>query len=293
MDIENSSAGTASENPLFPPVSATTDTSDAASTKAASGDPWLPESLKGNEFLSGYASADEALKELADLKQARATGNMSDFIKLSDDPADLAKVYAKLGRPEAADKYEYAKPETLPEERAPAKEQLEAFNKIAHDANLTQKQYEAVMGHYNQLAEAQEVQAEDRLAANMQELEKRWGSAESPTFKMNQKMAVAGYNALQDPFVLEYAKNNPEWATNPATIEVLAHFGRNMQSDDPAKTTTSESRTFSGNASVENEIVAFKKQYRGALDSPNHPENARRYNELVGLYAKKANVKNM
>lgn len=64
-------------------------------------------------------------------------------------PEEVGAFHQKLGRPEAADKYEYAGPENLSEKFQTDETMIGEFRKLAFDNGLTSKQFSAVTGFYN------------------------------------------------------------------------------------------------------------------------------------------------
>ena len=250
---------------------------------------WIPESFKDNEYLSDYSSVEDVLKEFTDLKEARANANMDDFVKLSDDPKDIQNLYSKLGKPESPDKYEYTKPEGVDERFIPKDEELKAFNELAYEANFTQDQYNKAMEYVNQLSQQGQEALDAKFTNNLEALTKEWGAPESPGFVDNQKYAQAAYNAFADEATKEYFKNNPEVATDPKVLGMLAKIGRELEVDIPNKSDSAASKSFQGTDPVK-DIKDFRAKHAEALNNKNHEEHKQRHKELFALYAKKNNV---
>ncbi len=64
-------------------------------------------------------------------------------------PEEVAAFHGKLGRPEAAEKYEYAGPENLAEKFQTDDETINAFRKIAFEQGYTPTQFKAATDFYN------------------------------------------------------------------------------------------------------------------------------------------------
>lgn len=274
--------GVAPEMPEAAPAD-TPGEDDGDETPPLQGESWLPDSLKGNDYLKGYKSADEALGELAALKEARSKGDMGEFVRITEDPAALEKVYSKLGKPESAEKYAFERPEGFDDAVDPDK--VAEFTKLAHEANFTQSQYEKVMGFVGELANRQE----DVLASNAEVLVTLWGPEDSPQFKESQKLAVIGYNTLKDPVVMQAVKDNPEIASHPAFLNTLKYIGQQVKDDVPAKSTVAEGGTFNS-PTVVTKISDFRAKNAAAISDPMHPEHARKTAELLSLYSEKAGI---
>lgn len=274
--------GTEPEVPESAPVEAPGG-DDGDETPPEEGESWLPESLKGNEFLRGYRSADEALGELAALKEARSKGDMGEFVRITEDPKQLEQVFTKLGKPASPDKYGFEKPEGFDDKVDP--EKLAEFTKLAHEANFTQKQYEKVMGFVSDLAERQE----DILASNVEGLTSIWGPEDSAQFKDNQKLAVLGYNTIKDPVVMQAVKETPEVATHPAFLNILRYIGQQVKDDVPAKSTTADGAMFN-TPNPATKIEDFRAKYGAAIRDPMHPEHSTRLAQLIDLHTEKSGL---
>ena len=119
------------------------------------------------------------------LKVVNAYQNLEKFhgvppeqlIKLPKEGEPLDDVYARLGRPEAPDKYEIKMPENIPADE----QRLNGFREIAHKIGLNQKQVEALAQfdaeYMGSVITAHQAEAQQRQAAEMAGLKNEWGSA--------------------------------------------------------------------------------------------------------------------
>lgn len=250
---------------------------------------WLPESLAGNPYLSSYESAEAALTELASYKEARDKGGFGDLVKLSDDPADVANVYAKLGKPESADKYDFKFSNEAPEGIF-TEDEVKAFKDFAHESNFTQSQYEKVMDFATKLALANIESQEDVVLSNLDALTKIWGNENAPSFSENQRLAQKAYNTFADPETLEHFKGNDSLSTDPYILNMLAKIGRQLENDVPATSTVPSSKTFGEPVDPKRTIEAFREANKAILNNPRHPDHPAAWKQWLNLHAQKNGI---
>lgn len=98
--------------------------------------------------------------------------------------------YAKLGRPESADKYEWQPPEGISVEGVTDGE-FKKFKDLAFSAGLSNKQLGAVMGGWSEIVKSlQAKQAQflsEQSAATTTELKKEWGDEYQQKFDLTMK----------------------------------------------------------------------------------------------------------
>lgn len=135
--------------------------------------------------------------------------------------------FNKLGRPETADKYQFQKPEKLPEGVNWNEEQLKVFKSKAHEAGLTQKQFEELVNwHTGVVAQGLEKMNEDKVQAqqdSIKELQKSWGSAFNQELEKARR-AAALFGSLEDFEAMGVADN-------PKFLQFLAKVGSTISED--------------------------------------------------------------
>lgn len=98
------------------------------------------------------------------------------FMPDGADEAALGDLYAKLGRPDSPDKYQIARPKSLPEGMVYNEVREKSMRAVAHKLGLTQQQLDGLFQAYN----AEEIQAgEARAQENKKskaELRAEWGA---------------------------------------------------------------------------------------------------------------------
>lgn len=101
--------------------------------------------------------ADPAIKDYNDLgslvkshiEMGKSLGTSVRIPGEDAKPEEVGAFHQKLGRPEAADKYEYNGPENLAEKFQTDETMIGEFRKLAFDNGLTGKQFTAVTQFYN------------------------------------------------------------------------------------------------------------------------------------------------
>jgi len=89
----------------------------------------------------------------------------------AEDPESLAATMVKLGKPEAADAYK------TPEGVALPAEEVGRLKALAHDANMTQSQFDAYLSGVNKLSTEGREAAERQLEEGTNALKGEWGAA--------------------------------------------------------------------------------------------------------------------
>lgn len=251
---------------------------------------WIPEAYRESEVLKGYDSADAVFKDLVGIKEMRQSADMGDLISVDpDDPESLKHVYNKLGRPEAADKYSFEPPDEKFSEYVSV-EDISEFNQTAHELNLTQKQYEGLMKHLGSTHEKAQLAHEEYIANNVAVLEQRWGKAGSESFKENQTKAIEGLNATGSDFLVKSGKEDAQWASHPATLELLRWVGEQTGEDTPLTSNTIRNMEIKAMDSKDR-IKEFKVKYKAELGNSSHPDHAKRFEEMMGIYSAVAKAK--
>lgn len=128
--------------------------------------------------------ADRLQTEMADLKSKALTPPPPDA-----KPEDWQAFYAKLGRPETADGYEFKLPEGLPPDMPYDSESAKASKAWFHEAGLAPRQAQALHDAYVKHAAEQHAAALAALKGRGEtahgELTKAWGAPDSDGYKTN------------------------------------------------------------------------------------------------------------
>lgn len=217
----------------------------------------LPDDLKANEILTSHATlGDFANAHIAtvgrvselDGKVKESDGKVTDLTKRLENAlfvpgekatdAERASFYAKLGRPETADKYSITKPADLPEGIQYSPEVETAFKQIAHESGLSDGQAGKLYGWYYGLVKAgyaQQAKAEKEATdAAVNALKDEW---KGDSFKTNTELAARAFKKFggETPeiakFIEETKVNGLPLGNHPMFLKVFAAIGKVISED--------------------------------------------------------------
>ena len=260
-----------SETTTIPPVE----------TTAPTGAEWLPEEYRADPAFQSFKDVASLAKSFKDT-QAFVGADKAMLLRLPKDEAapEWADVWAKLGRPEAPDKYELKGPDA----HDPAL--LEGFRQTFHDAGLSQKQVAKIMEAYTGVYARQAEAINERIAAQANEAEqalrKEWGAGYEKRVHAATVMIknMGGQEALD-------AVNEAGMGRNPAILKLFAKLaeatgqaGGLRGGNQPGFTTKTPQQAHS-------EIAAKQRdpQFFAAYTSKDHPAHDETVREMRELYA--------
>jgi hypothetical protein len=193
----------------------------------------LPEKIRGEAAFKDIKSID-ALADSYYNAQKMIGVPRDQLLRLptSDKAEDWAPVYDRLGRPAKPDDYKLKVPEGFPPAQ---KSYVDSVSKAAHEAGLSQKQFDAVQNWlYTQAGQtmAQQKASADATAANwVGSLKTEWGQA-FDTKVQQSKDAIAHYDAaLKLNGDLVKALNETGLGNHPGFAKLFAGLARNLHED--------------------------------------------------------------
>ena len=178
------------------------------------------------------------------------------------------EVYAKLGRPESADKYKLdVKSEAVPIEDGAIKQ----FAETSHKLGLNNKQAQGILEYYKSMmegsAQQSKVDTETAQAQAEQQLRQEWGK----TFEENVKKAgsVAKANLGVDVLDMQL-KDGTRLGDHPDIIKGFAKIA-DMMSED--KIVATESESVDQGKDIEQEISKIMNDRTGPYWNKGHPDH--------------------
>ncbi|WP_448953066.1 hypothetical protein [Labrys neptuniae] len=149
--------------------------------------------------------------------------------------------YAKMGRPEKAEAYEFSMPQNLPEGFAYDGESAKAYQGWAHEAGLSPRQAQALHDRFvqhqagQQTAYAQSIVQKGEAAQG--ELTKVWGDKASDGFKANVQFAdrfIAnnGGDALMGELKANGLLSPDGYVLSPVLAQAMAKAGKALYAED-------------------------------------------------------------
>lgn len=261
---------------------------DNGSAATADNDPFAglqDEGARNWVDTKGYKTPEDIIKAAQSLEQRLGTSLTP---PKDDAPAEeWDKFYGKLGRPESPDKYEFARPEGLPEDLPYNQEMADVSKTWMHEAGLNGKQAQAIHDKFagymaDQQKQALAAQAE-AVEATHADLTKEWGPTDSEGFKAKQELA--GRAAKKLGLMESFQKGGLVLAdgamTDPQLAKALSVVGETMFKEDtigndplavggnPFKRDNGGNRNLSGiNSLVKNDPERAKRLAREAGESP-------------------------
>ena len=178
------------------------------------------------------------------------------------------EVYAKLGRPESADKYTLdAKSEVVNFDETAIK----SFAEQSHKLGLNNKQAQGILEFYKNnmegTAQQSKIDTETAQAQAEQQLRQEWGRDFDGKVKQAGALAKANIN----PEVLDMTlSNGTRLGDHPEIIKGFAKIA-NMMSEDKIVATESENANTSKD--IEAEISALSNDKNGPYWNRNHPDH--------------------
>lgn len=234
----------------------TGDVSQGTTSDTSIADNWresLPEPLRDSPYFKNAKSVEDAATQIANAAYWQGNSilkpgaNASDEAKAANkqkiremypefmpvpDPysEDAGQVFAKMGKPDSADKYK------LPEGFEMSPDEAGAMKAIALDANLTQAQFEkqqaAILTKRQEMAEQQKAEQQTGLAA----LREQWGAT------YDQNMAQVNAMLANDKLVPPAIKAAAEAGTLDAqSIQWLNDIAR--RGDEQTEVPTQQGQT--------------------------------------------------
>ncbi len=170
--------------------------------------------LGGSIRIPGKDSSDDDKKEfLNKLQSVDGVMQAPNF----EDPESMGNFYNSLGRPARSDEYSYDFPESFPVEKA----YLDEFKNVAHEAGLTSKQYEAVMGAYSKEINDSLEFSNDVAKQYETKVKEMWGNEYSA--KMGAVSAVRDLYVEKYPEAMQDLLAGPN-GSNPALLSMMAEL---------------------------------------------------------------------
>ncbi|CAB4156991.1 hypothetical protein UFOVP747_11 [uncultured Caudovirales phage] len=257
-------------------------TTQAAPTEGAApvGPEWLPEEYRADPAFQSFKDVASLAKSFKDT-QAFVGADKAMLLRLPKDEAapEWADVWAKLGRPEAADKYELKAPEA----HDPAL--LEGFRQTFHEAGLSQKQVAKIMdaysGVYGAQAEAMNAKIEADVKATEAALRQEWGAGYEERIHAATAMikSVGGEDALK-------AINDAGMGRNPAILKLFAKLAEQTGQAGGMRGGNQGGFQTKTPQQAQSEIAAKQRdpQFFAAYTNKDHPAHAETVREMRDLY---------
>ncbi|BAR14078.1 putative protease [uncultured Mediterranean phage uvMED] len=188
------------------------------------------------------------------------------------------EVYAKLGRPESADKYTLdAKSEVVNFDE----DAIKSFAEQSHKLGLNNKQAQGILEFYKNnmegTAQQSKIDTETAQAQAEQQLRQEWGR----DFEGKVKQAGALAKANINPEVLDMTlQNGTRLGDHPEIIKGFAKIAGMMQED---KIVATESENAQSVSNIEEEISSIINDRQGPYWNKGHPDHDKMVQQVYTL----------
>lgn len=240
--------------------------------------------MKDNPSLNRYANTANPVEALARgyLNAERLIS--SEKVPVPKDEQDQEaweRYYKAGGKPEAPDKYEFRKPDSLPDGVTYDENMETWWRQSAHEAGLNKRQAARLYDKYAERFFAQlDLQTRgvgDEVRRGKLELQRDWGNE----YEFRRQMATAEFNDM--PETLQAHLTQVGLTRNPGFIKYLADARARTTGELEAKGARSPYGSMTPQM-VTQKIADFRATHATALSNANHPEHRLRLDEMTRLY---------
>lgn len=181
------------------------------------------------KFANRYQSVESLVKAAFNARKMISTGELKRALPEGATPEQVAAWRKEQGLPEKPDGYEPAK--IAGHEFGDAdKPALDAFRSVAHEANMSPKQFEAATAWYAkaQLAAAEaRAETDKTIRAETEEtLRAEWGPEFRPTMEMTNRFLDMQLGEVKGAFLQARMPDGTMLGSNPAVVKMLAQLAR-------------------------------------------------------------------
>jgi len=214
----------------------------------------VPEDYRGEKSLSKYQSVGDLAKGHVHL--SRMMGNSVKIPGEDSTDEERNDFYTKMGRPETADNYEYARPD-MPEGMSYDENSEKAFKQLAHDQGLSQNQLGSILDFYNKFALDsqidQKLHMDEAYFKGEAALQKEWGHK---GYDRNVAIAQRAMKEFGGPELEKLLASDPR-GSHPALIKAFYQMGLKSQEARPLD--AEHDSSFLDVTSAQKEIEEFNK----------------------------------
>jgi len=236
----------------------------------------LPEELKNDPTLQNINDPESAAKTL--IHQQKMMGNRIPIPKTDEEKSEL---YAKLGRPESADKYEVQVADEF--KQYMPESSINNFKNVAHQIGLNNEQANAIIKFQQNEIQNEINNSGSRLTVERQEteqqLQQEWGASYSSNLRAAQR-AIDVYGSPE----LQELLNGPA-GNHPAVVKFMAAVGAEV-TEDMAQNTMNNTLAVSA-LDADGEIQATMQDSKHPYHNAAHPDHKVAVERMAQLFAKK------
>ncbi len=240
----------------------------------------LPADLKANPSLAKFRDKASLAKSYVNLEHL--IGNEKVPVpKDANDQEGWDRFWKAAGKPEAADKYEFQKPEKMPEGVTYDENMEKWWRDVAHRNNLTKGQASGLFKEYgDRLFSQADASVQDvgrqRVACKV-ELQRDWGAE----YGARWAVASAAFDALSPGTQAMLTRSGA--TRDPAFIKDLYDLRVKAHGESDPKLGNRDTGQFKSPEQIRAELAAFRTANQAALNDLHHPQHQHVVDELTRM----------
>ena len=222
------------------------------------------------------------------VKQSELVGRKGVLLPAENDPADQARYYNELGRPESVDGYDLGDFEP-PTEIGWSQDVQTSVMAAMHESGLTNTQVNNIVRAYSasQHTELEGIAqgVTQQHEAGITELKQEWGvNYDANVDRANRAFDLATGDK-KDEIRLMVLADGSTFGNNPAMIRIFANMGEKLGEDSLRGDGATQSFTKSPQQALDElSTMAIDKDFDKVLHDRNHPEHERAVARKNALY---------
>lgn len=278
--------------------SGTTEPSSEAEQTSLAWKALLDSDMQGDSTLTSLTDDEAGIQQMAKMlvHSQRLVGR--DKIPLPGKNAsaeEWQQVFAKLGKPDTSDGYEFETLSTTPSFLTPEdpekkaefeKANIESWKEIAHKANLTKEQAHTLYNELNtknsELMSTWNDEVSSRIERDKLIVTEAYGEEGSEKYNQNKAIANRAFQSHFDAEAIERMTADGS-IYSPDLQRLMLDLGKNMLEDN-VDVSDPMGRVGSSGAAVQKRIDAIEGDAKGALYDRTHPQHKKVVEERDKLY---------
>ena len=242
----------------------------------------LPPDLRDDPTVSKYDTLEGFAKSHVNLNKLLG-GDKVPKPKDDNDEEGWNRWYAAAGRPESADKYEFEKPEDLPEGFY-QDEASQSFRNWAYQNGLSQRQAQNLHDLFVKDQLERYVQGQKMVEESRAEAERNFRRAKGPSYEAE----VAKARTAMQRFGTDEVRQKLDatgLGNDPVIIDMFAKIGEQLMGESRLKGPAAPSAP--GPEDVDKAIVEYRTRWNEALTDRQHPDHEFHVKRFTDLFNKR------
>jgi hypothetical protein len=257
----------------------------------------IPEDLREEKMWADIKTPQDAMKMLH--SSQKLLGKEKIVRPDADSPPEVWDEFYKVaGRPESAEKYDFAEDFTDEQKGLFDEEGLNKFKELAYQEGVSSKAFQSMIKFYADFVgesnEALSASANEAIQAGLNELKAEWRGED---FSNNTKIAQSALEQLGDENLTKLIMDDPKLRNNPSLIKLFHRIGQSQLDDTPLATGTGTALKTDSVTHARQQLREFEEKNADVLMAHNYqgPKNreevlAQRFQLLRKAYPERPSV---